>query len=120
MVEVWDRGDVPGVAGQRTRFESAKIVDEMIDYHFHKFVWKVEGRFARGNRFWGRVAEQDVDLGFASIPNDTNQERYPYHVDSAEVRNARMHQQVVVPDTEDIGVFERTSFVAVEGIASVE
>jgi len=113
MVEVWDRGDVPGIASQRTRLESAKIVDEMIDDHFHQFVWKVESRFARGNGFWGRVTEQEIDLGFASIPNDADQERYPCGADDTEIRIARVRRRAVVPDTEDIGVFERHSFLVV-------
>lgn len=112
-MEAWDRDNVPGVASQRTRLESAKVVDEMIDDHRHKFVWKVEGRFGRGNCFWGCVTEQDIDHGFASIPNDTNQELYPCGVDNTEVRTARMHRGVIAPDTEDIGVFERTRFVVV-------
>ena len=78
MVEVWDRGDVPGVTSQRTRLESVEVVDEMVDDDFHKFVWKGEGGFTSGKGFWGRVAEQDIELGFATIPNDAGQEGYPW------------------------------------------
>ena len=55
VVEVWDRGDVPGEAGQRTRLESAKIVGKMGDDHFHDFVWKGCGWFA-----WGTCLQESV------------------------------------------------------------
>ena len=118
-MEVWDRSDVPGVASQRTRLEGAKIVDEMADDYFHKFVREGEGRFVRGKGLWGRVAEQEIDLGFASIPNNAGQEGYPCDVGKTEIRNAHVRWQIVVPDTEDIGVFERPRFPVVADMADV-
>ena len=48
VVEVWDRGDIPGVASQRIRLESARVVDEMGDDHFYDFVWERKMRFECG------------------------------------------------------------------------
>ena len=42
MMERWDGGDVPGIAGERASFERLKVVDEMGDGHFHELVRKRE------------------------------------------------------------------------------
>jgi hypothetical protein len=65
IVKVRDRGGVPGAASQRTRFEGVEVaggVGDVGDDHFHDLVWEAAGRFVRG----GRIAEQAIDIGFAS------------------------------------------------------
>ena len=52
MMEVWDRDDVPGAASQRTRLESAEVMDKVGDDHFHDFIRNAAGRFVRGTRAW--------------------------------------------------------------------
>jgi hypothetical protein len=47
--------------------------------HFHDFIWEAAGRFVHGVCLWRHIAEQAVDVGFASTPNDphANREVYP-------------------------------------------
>jgi len=59
MMEVWDRGDIPGAASQRTSFESAEVTDEVGDDDFHDFTWEVVGRIVHsarrvGGAIWSR------------------------------------------------------------------
>ena len=37
-VDMRDGRDVPGIAGERARFETWKVIDEMGDDNFHEFV----------------------------------------------------------------------------------
>ena len=52
VMDMWEGSDVPGVAGQRTRFESWDVVDEMNGDNFHKLiremVARLDGRCLRG------------------------------------------------------------------------
>ena len=41
-MELWDGGDVPGIAGERAGFERSKVVGEMGDDHFQEFVRKID------------------------------------------------------------------------------
>ena len=92
-MDEWDRGDVPGATSQRKRLEAADVTGEVSNDHYHKFVWKrvdrfardkggqfmrdkggrfvrdTGGRFLRGGRHEGRITEEAVDHGFASIQN---------------------------------------------------
>ena len=78
MVDVWDRGGVPGAASQRTRLESVEIAGDVGDDHFHDFVWEVRGLFWFGTCPWRRVTEQTIDVSFASTPNDPHAKREFY------------------------------------------
>ena len=77
-MDVWEGSDVPGVAGQRTRFESWDVIDEMNDDHFHKFVREqagdLNGRCLRG----GVKVQYVVNLGFAAVPDDADEEVQPF------------------------------------------
>lgn len=86
MVEVWDRDEVPGIASQRTRLESATVEDEMGDDHFYDFVRERDGRFVYGACLRRRARAQTADHGFPSIPNDMGQEGDPC-ADNVDVRN---------------------------------
>ena len=35
---MWGSGNIPGVTGERARFESLEVVDEVVDDHFYDFV----------------------------------------------------------------------------------
>jgi len=70
MVDVRNRGGIPGTASQRACLESVAVVDEVVDDRFHDFVREATGRFVRDARLRGRITEQAADLCFASSPND--------------------------------------------------
>jgi len=38
MVEMWDRNDVPGAAGQRTRLKRVEVVGEVDDDYLRDFI----------------------------------------------------------------------------------
>jgi hypothetical protein len=57
VVEVRDRGDVPGAASQRRRLESVEVAGDVGDDHFHDFRWEAAGRFACGAYVWRRITE---------------------------------------------------------------
>ena len=68
-MDVWDRGDVPRAASQRTRLERITIAKEVVDDRFYDFVWETTGGFVCDVYPWRCVAEQAVDFGFASLPH---------------------------------------------------
>ena len=80
MVEMWHRDDVPGAGSQRTRLESAEVVDKVGDDHFHDFVREREGRSACSKSSGGFVTEEAINLDHASTPNGhhAGREAYPY------------------------------------------
>jgi hypothetical protein len=91
VVEVWDRGEVPGATGQRTRFECVEVagsVGDVGDDHFRDVIWEGAGRFMHGRCLGMRVAEQAVDAGFTPTPSDpyASREVYPYGENDAKVR----------------------------------
>lgn len=91
VVEVWDRGEVPGAAGQRTRFECVEVagsVGDVGDDHFRDVIWEGAGRFMHGACLGMRVAEQAIDVGFAPTPSDpyASRELYPYGESDAKIR----------------------------------
>lgn len=43
MVDVRDRGEIPGTASQRACFESVVVVNEVADNQFYDFVWEAAG-----------------------------------------------------------------------------
>lgn len=69
MVEIRDRGGMPGVASQRTRLESIEVVAEVYNDDYHGVVWDATGRFVRDMRLRRGVAEEASDLDFTSTPN---------------------------------------------------
>lgn len=89
MVDMWDRNDVPGTAGQRTLFESVEVVGEVEDDHFHRFEWQATSGLMRSARLRRCVPEQAADPGLASIPGyhgHAIREAEPCGADSTEVR----------------------------------
>lgn len=70
-VEMWDRGDVPGVACQGAGEEIAGVVDQMADNHIDNFLGKfVCGGTACNEISWQNVCrEKSLNPGFGSIPN---------------------------------------------------
>jgi len=70
MVNMRDRGEIPGTAGQRACLESVVVVNEVADDHFHDFVWETAGGFVRDVRLWRPITEKAIDLGFSPSPND--------------------------------------------------
>jgi len=55
MLDMRDRDNIPGPAGQRTPLERTDVVSEVGDDHFHDFIRDAAGRFAC--RLLGRVTE---------------------------------------------------------------
>jgi len=82
VVDVRDHDGIPGVASQRTRFESAEVVGEVEDDHFHHFVREWEGQSMRRVRPCNLDAEELDDLGFSSVP--TALQVYPYGVNGGD------------------------------------
>ena len=70
MVNMRDRGEIPGTASQRACLESVVVVNEVADDHFHDFVREPAARFVRDVHLWRRVTEQAIDLGFSPSPDD--------------------------------------------------
>ena len=73
-----DGNNVPGIAGQRARFESLDIVDEKCDDHFDKFVREGVWRSDSGCPWSPATTQYTIDLGFAPVPDDANKEGQPF------------------------------------------
>ena len=91
MVNVWGKNDVPGAASQQTHLESEEVEGEVGDDHFHDFIREWGGRVVHGMRPWNCIAEEAVDLGFASAPN-SHHVIYPYGMNGADIRTICMYQ----------------------------
>ena len=77
MVDMRDGGNVPGITGQRARFERVGVI-EKIDYHLYDLMGKrigtLDGWRARG---LGMV-QYAVDLGLGSVPDYAREKVQPY------------------------------------------
>ena len=77
-MEVVDGDHVPRVTGQGTRHETAFVVNEAGDDHFHKLLRELgDWGWAYGGRL--REIEQPHDVGFGSVPKSVNEEFAHYH-----------------------------------------
>jgi len=94
VVDVWDSDDIPGSASQGTRLEGGKVVDKVSDDHICDFIREVAGGLVCVACHWRYIAEEAVDLGFASTPDDrdANREVYPYSTNGVEVKVVYEHR----------------------------
>lgn len=107
-VEVGDGNGVPGITGQRARFESLDVVDEIGDDNFHEFVREGAGRLCGGCP-GSCGAECAVDPGFAPVPDDASEEVEPFAAERmrwSETFTGWFLGGNTIPDTEDIGLLE--------------
>jgi len=51
---------------EHARLESAEVVGEVGEDHFHDVMGDMAGRFVRGTCFWSSVVEEAPDTGFTS------------------------------------------------------
>ena len=108
-VEVWNGGNVPGIGRQRAGLESLEVVDDVGDNHLHKFV-REGGRGLYGGCHWSfGTPENSTDFGFAPVPNYASKKVQPFATSRTRwsEADADNFSWAVVPDTEDMGFFER-------------
>ena len=100
MVKAWGREYVPGAASQRTRLESVEVTGEVGDDHLHDFVRNTAGRFVCGMCPRGRIVEEAIGLGFASIPGNyrAGQVDYSYDASGVGVRTSYTRLGVAILD----------------------
>ena len=68
-MEMWERGDVPGVAGQGTGNEAGNVVDQVTNDNFDNFLGKSGCGGKMNSRLLWNIREDVFNSGFGSVPD---------------------------------------------------